>query len=211
MKKSLKQLKLILMCLPLTLTNGCAKSDCNLGDDHVHLYTKNGYVKYQQSEILSDWGYKWSEEYYYLNHKDIELQNFLDKKNLLVTELNIDKIQKVQSSRTDYIEYEYEYEDYDTVTRYDWDLGEYVQKRVSVTKTDWTTDENHWFKTGNKRLCHPMYQACKVEKNEKGKYTLIRSEYVDDVLEIKDEYPYIEEGYCKMKYITLPREKKLWR
>lgn len=67
---------------------GCKKSDCELIDDHVHLYTKKRYVKYMHSKILSDWGWKWNEEYHYLNHKDKELQKFLDKNDLIIIEDN---------------------------------------------------------------------------------------------------------------------------
>lgn len=203
LKNDLKKFKMFLLCFSLGLgSSGCAKSDCSVGDDHVHLYTKDGYVRYIQSEYLTCDGFSWNEEYRYLNRKEIELQQFLDKKNLFRIDLNTQKIQSVLEQREDYFEYEYKYDSWDTETTYDYVKEEYVTKPVRVTKEAWTTDANHINLTGLARLCHPVYQACKVEKNEKGKYKLIRSDMVDNVLDIMDEYPYIDKNYCKTLYYT---------
>lgn len=96
------------------------------------------------------------------------------------------------------MEYQYEYLDLDTKTEYD-----FIQKR-NVTKTDfvlkknWVTDKSHQNLTGEVRVCHYMYQACKMRKNKKRKMVLEKSDYVDDILEIKEESPYTEEYYYQI-------------
>ena len=67
-----------------------------------------------------------------------------------------------------------------------------------MTGHSWTTDKNHSSLTGEQRRCHYVYQAYKVEKNEKGKYVLVPSEYVDSLDELNGEYPYIKTTFYKV-------------
>ena len=201
LKNNLKRFKMFLLCFSLGLgSSGCAKSDCSVGDDHVHLYTKGGYKRYIESEYLTCDGFSWNEEYKYLNRKDIELQKFLDKKNLFCIDLNEEVIKSVLEQREDYFEYEYKYDSWESKTTYNPVTEENETKMVQVEKKAWTTDANHFRLTGRVRLCHPVYQAYRVEKNEKGKYICIKSSLVDDVLAISSEYPYINRNYCQTAY-----------
>lgn len=47
-------------------------------------------------------------------------------------------------------------------------------------------------------MCHYVYTAYKVEKDENGDYVLIPSEEVDDIMTVMNEYPCIKEDYYKV-------------
>ena len=57
--------------------------------------------------------------------------------------------------------------------------------------------------TGRRRLCHRVYQAYKVVEDEDGEYELVGSPLVDDIMTVKDEYPYFREDDNFMTYRDL--------
>ena len=72
-----------------------------------------------------------------------------------------------------------------------------------TTETEWTsdpTDIDDGELTGNMRDCHHMYYGYRVTRNKNGKLRLERSPLVDDILTIKNEYPYIKEKFVDVVY-----------
>ena len=180
---------------------GCGKkSDCSIDEYHAHKYVdEDGYIRYIDKEYLSYDGYDWSEDYVSLSKDQRKLYDFLDEKKLLKIEDNLDNIMKKQEENVDFIEYRYEY-DYllpipQTTTIGNVTSVSYIY--VLTTHHSWTTDPNHKGLTGEQRLCHYVYEAYKIEKDDKGKFVLIPSSEVDDLTTVMDEYPYIKEKYYK--------------
>lgn len=181
---------------------GCGKkAECDIRGNHAHLYTNDaGYVRYIDKEYLSYEGYTRSDEYIPIDQSEVDLYKFLDKKDLMKLDDNIDLVHTIQNSNQDYIEYRY---------KYFWlmPIPHYVSngKSTSVFFTyipmpaySWTSDPNHGMLTGEQRRCHYVYQACKVEKDEEGNYVVLTSSYVDNLDELNGEYPYIHKVFAKV-------------
>jgi len=174
--------------------SGCAKkADCSVEGNHAHLYTSDeGYSTYYNKEYLTYDGYERQEEYIPLTEEEVDLYKFLDKKDLISLSDNLEVILAQQEQNQDYVEYRYSYKK--RVTR----MGGKVPVRRTVTRYSWTSDPNHSDLTGETRVCHYVYQACNVYKDEHGKYVVIPSEYVDDINDLVGEYTYVRKIYYKV-------------
>ncbi|MDE5888922.1 MAG: hypothetical protein K2H20_02770, partial [Bacilli bacterium] len=177
-----------------TSLTGCGKkAECSVEGDHAHLYTnEQGYEAYYNKEYLTYEGYERQEEYIPLTDEDLALYKFLDKKDLISLDDNLDVILAQQEQNQDYIEYRYSYKK--RVTRM---VGK-VPTRRTVTRYSWTSDPNHSGLTGETRLCHYVYQACNVYKDEYGKYVVVPSEEVDDIRDLVGEYTYVRKIFYKV-------------
>lgn len=185
---------------PLLALTGCGpRSDCELAEYHLHKYEKNGIVRYMDDEHLKVDGFIWTSDLVYADSKDDKLHKFEKKKDLIKIEDNVDYIASVEAEHEDFLEYRYAYTYLVPVPHY-----VHVGKTsytyftyIPTTHHSWTTDPEHSRLTGEERLCHYVYNGYKVEKNENGKYQLIPSEDVEDLLTIKDDYPYMKEKFYK--------------
>jgi hypothetical protein len=203
---SLKGVALVLVLTTATTSlTGCGKkADCNISDSHAHLYTnEQGYIRYIDKEYLSYEGYERNEEYITIEGEE-DLYRFMDKKNLMRISDNLDVILNTQEQNVDYTEYRYRYTYMQPIphTRKVGKTTTTYFTYIPVTRYSWTSNPNHSRLTGETRLCHYVYVAYKIEKNEKGKYVLIPSEQVDDIREVMDEYPYISKKYIKVVNIN---------
>lgn len=179
-----------------TLLTGCSKkADCNIKDNHTHVYVnEEGYVRDINSEKLRVDGYDRTENYDLYDNQ--ELVDFITKKDLLRIDDNIDLINQVQNNNHDYIEYRYAYTTLMPIIHHSGKVT--YTTFIPITHHSWTSDANHSRLTGETRICHHVYVGYKIERNEKGKYILLQSEEVDDINTIKDEYPYINKKYCRI-------------
>lgn len=177
-----------------TSLTGCGKkAECDVEGDHAHLYTnEEGYEAYYNKEYLTYDGYERQEEYIPLTEEEVSLYKFLDKKDLISLDDNLDTILAQQEQNQDYVEYRYSYRK--TIRR---KVGKVWTHRV-VTRYSWTSDPNHENLTGETRLCHYLYQACNVYKDEYGKYVVIPSEEVDDISELVGNYTYVKKVFYKV-------------
>lgn len=93
-----------------TCLAGCGKkAECNIDGSHAHLYTnEEGYIRYIDKEYLRYEGYDRSDEYVSIEGSE-DLYRFLDKKNLMKIEDNLDLILAAQEENVDYVEYRYKY------------------------------------------------------------------------------------------------------
>ena len=183
----------------MTSMTACGKkADCNVSGSHAHLYkNEKEYVRYIDKEYLTYEGYSRNEEYIDIEGQE-DLYKFLDKKDLMRIDDNLDLLLAVQGTNKDYTEYRYRYT-YMQPIPHTMRVGKTTTTYFTYiphTRYSWTSDPNHSRLTGETRLCHHQYVAYKIEKNEKGKYVLIPSPQVDDITTVMDEYPYINKKYC---------------
>lgn len=199
---SMKGVSLALVASMAVSLTGCGKkADCNISTYHAHRYENpTGYVRYIDKEYLSYEGYERKEDYIELTTVDKDFYQFMDKKNLMRISDNVDIILSQEEKNTDYIEYRYAYTTLlpiphtmksgkTTITYFTY---------IPVTHYSWTRDANHGRLTGEQRLCHYVYTAYKIEKDDRGRYVLIPSESLDRIEDVMDEYPYVMEKYYKV-------------
>lgn len=202
-KKNLLRKKLLLGALAFSLvgTTGCGKkADCDIEDSHAHLYTnEEGYSRYINKEYIKYEGYTRNDDYINIEGQE-KFYKFLDKKDMLKIEDNMGVILAKQEENNDYIEYRYFYT-YFVPIAHVVSAGKtttFYYTYIPMTGHSWTSDSNHCNLTGEQRLCHYVYTAYKIEKDDNGKYVLIPSKDVDNIKEVMDEYPYIKEKYYKV-------------
>lgn len=204
-----KRLAALALLVSLGVTGCAKKSNCDVKEYHLHRYEKEGVVRYIDSEKLTFEGYNWTDVIEYTDKEDKKLHEFETKKDLLRIEDNVDYIKEQQEKHEDYIEYRYAYTyllpiphiistGKSTITFFTY---------IPTTHYSWTADPNHPRLTGEERLCHYVYNGYKIEKDEHGKYVLIPSEDVEDVLTVKDEFPYMKEKFYKV--VQLPSNQEV--
>lgn len=66
----------------------------------------------------------------------------------------------------------------------------YESKDGKFYVLNWTDNYNSMFLTGNKMLCYPLFYGYKLDNN-----SCVKSDYVEDLDEIKDEYGYIKRDF----------------
>lgn len=190
----------VVLVLMTSLTACGKKADCNVIGNHAHLYkNEKGYVRYIDKEYLTYEGYSRDDECVDIEGQE-DLYKFLDKKDLMRIDDNLDLLLEIQNSNKDYIEYRYRYTYMQPIPHF-----RKIGKTSSVyftyipqTRHSWTSDPSHSRLTGQTRICHHVYVAYKIELNEKGKYVLIPSSQVDDITTVMNDYPYINKKYCKI-------------
>lgn len=193
---------LALALVSATTLAGCEKkADCDIGSSHLHKYVNTeGYIRYIDKEYLKYEGYEWTSDYIEATKEDIKTRELMDKKDLLRIDENLETIKNIQQANSDFLEYRYSYIFLQSIPHI-FSNGKMTFTTftyVPVTHYSWTNDSEHSNLTGEKRLCHYMYRAYKIEIDEKGREVLIPSEYVDDITKVMDEYPYIKKDYYKI-------------
>lgn len=190
-------LVLAVAAIPATLTGCGKKADCSIEEKHAHLYkNESGYVRYIDKEYLSYEGYERNEEYVSIEGQE-DLYKFLDKKDLIPIKDNLDLIIKTQEQNCDYKEYRYRYTFLQPIPHII-HTGKSTMTYFTYiphTRYSWTSNPERSGLTGEERICHYVYVAYKVEKDENGKYVLIRSPEVEDLSEVASEYPYIKKKF----------------
>ena len=186
--------------IPSTLTGCGKKAECNISESHAHSYTnEEGYVRYLNREHLKYEGYLRSDDFINIEGQE-ELYKFLEKKDLIRIDDNLELITNIQEQNIDYMEYRYRYTYMQPIphTRKVGKVTSTYFTYIPVTRYSWTTNSNRSGLTGETRICHHVYTAYKIEKNEKGKYVLIPSEDVEDLTTVMEEFPFIKEKYTKI-------------
>lgn len=200
---ALRGVSLVLAGSLLTCTlSGCSKKvDCDINERHVHAYVNDeGFTKYLEKENESYYGYNRRDDYIDITKEDSEFFKYLNKEYLLRIEDNQEQIGIIESNNEDFIEYRYRYT-YMMAIPHTVSNGKSTSTYftyVPMTGYSWTTNKDHSRLTGEQRRCHYVYRAYKIEKDEKGKYALIPSEYVDSIEDLNGEYPYIKETFFKV-------------
>lgn len=180
-KKIKKYIISSLIFTNLLTSSGCTKNiDCNIEENHAHYYVseESGLSRPIDSEKERTKKLNRTEDYVIIDENDEDLLKFINKNNLFYISNNIDAINNIVSSNHDYIEYRYKY----------LRMQKVGNSNVPITSYSWTNNPNRGGCTGETRLCHYVYHGYKIVKNEKGKYELVKSDNVDNIFDLGNDY-----------------------
>lgn len=156
---------------------------CHINHEHAHNYTSIGGMKrYTMSENTIYELMLKSKDVKYVNDEEARFIEFLDKYDLYVIEDNIDIIKERLEWQKDFTEYQRDIEKTD-------------KDGNKIRSTRWST--NSYKNNGNARDCYYVYEAYKVIE-EDGELKVEKSDPVSNILDIKDEYPYVKINYYKI-------------
>ena len=196
--------KFMSLVLLLSLLSGCGKkSDCEIPTRHVHKYTKEitddiTIEKYLDDEHLNNYGYQWNSDYIEITKDDEELYKLLNSKGLFEGLNNWEYLYNEMASHHDYLMFYYEYYTTEIYTTTD-DEGNITTHTQQVYHDGWHSNPYDSDNTGKTRLYHHRYYGYRVIYKD-GKFKLEKSDAVDDVREIINDYPYFSEGCVEEVY-----------
>lgn len=176
-------------------------SDCDIMPEHAHMYEKDGIVRYIDDEDLYIDGYKWSDEYRFIDESEVKEYKFAEKKDLISINDNYEYLEQYQKDNNKVIEYEYK----EIVIKpipHPISNGKYSYVIIidePVAEYHWTTDANHEGLTGKVRERSTEYIGYKIVE-EGGHFKVEKSEPTDSLLNIREEYPYFKETSFKPVY-----------
>ena len=186
----------------VSLFSGCAKNvDCDISGLHAHNYvSEESFSKFVVSEKEHIKDYYRCEEYINVNDDVADLIKFENKKDLLRISNNKEVIQNIVDSHSEYLEYRYSYTYLmpiiHTKSNGKGGITTYTTYMPTIGHS-WTTDKNHSRLTGQVREVYYMYYGYKIGINEKGKYELVKSDYVSSLDELPNDYIYVKEKFYK--------------
>lgn len=117
----------------------------------------------------------------------------MEQFTLIKTEDNLKALEEATKEDLPYTEYEYKYIKWQSRK-----IGDSTY-RYPVTKYDFTDDKEHSNLTGYIRDVEYKYQGYRVGESKRGKGAIIESELVDNLNDIKEEYPYFKRSDYKQK------------
>jgi len=185
--------------------SGCAKTvDCDIKESHAHYYVNEDFLdKYiiSEKEHIGNW-YR-TDNYINVTDDMEKLIEFENDEDLFRISFNKDKIDEITSEHTDYVEYRYKYTWLQAIPHFNYNGKTTTVWYTYIPQTgySWTDNPNHSRLTGEQRVVHYVYYGYKVVKNEKGKYELVKSDMVDNLSELSDEYYYIKEDFYKKVHL----------
>lgn len=166
------------------------KKDCNIKEKHLHKYvSEDGFITYKESELLENSDMFWTPEVVETSEERL----LMSKLDLLKIDDNMEALEKTTKNDIPYKEYEYSYISHIPVK-----VGK-VTTMISHTNYAFTTDKNDSRVTGNVRDVNYKYVGYRIGKNKEGKTALFKSKEVDDLMVIKDKYPYFRLSNYKKK------------
>lgn len=203
----IKKLKIRKQILPfalagtitLTTLSGCNKKmDCDIDYHHMHKYiSEEGFETYKDSEYETNCDMNWTKEITKPNKEQKEMAKF----DLLKIEDNKKALEKDTKNDLPYVVYEYKHR-YSTPIR----VGK-ITTYAWHTSYKLTTDANHSNLTGYVRDVSFKYRGYKIGKDEDGNLCIFSSGLVDNLLDIKEEYPYFKISDYKEKLYSKKQEK----
>jgi hypothetical protein len=173
--------------------------DCEVGDTHGHVYTSGtGYVTVLESEKQHVGDLFWTDNVVELTEEMALMQKY----KLLKIEDNVEALNKEFIQNQSFTEYEYTYTYNGRVTVKVG--GAMVSKKRTRTSSDWSTDPDVLDATGRARDTNYQYYGYKLVEKENGSFELVRSELVDDIFDIANEYPYFKIAEVPIKNQSKP-------
>ena len=182
---------LAILACPFILSGCAPKSECTETRAHAHRYVnpKTGVFTYISNfEYLQHDGYVWQEDYITLNKDDIDA--FKEKYDLFYGPKNWKYLYSRMASKSDYLEFYYEYTTDDYISQTDED-GNECGYWTTTTHTGWSRDPYDSDNTGRVRLCHNRFYGFRLNYKD-GKYKREQSPLADDIRDFIDEYPYFD-------------------
>lgn len=185
--------------ITLTGLSGCTKKmDCDIEYDHMHKYvSEDGFETYKDSEYEYDSKMHWTHETVKANTEQKQMDQF----DLLKIEDNKIALEKATKNDLPYIEYEYRY------TKRRFIRVRRHTRVIHYHRKDFTKDSNHQDLTGYVRDVTYQYIGYKIGKDEEGSLQIFSSGLVDNLFDIKDEYPYFKINDYKQKVYSEKYEK----
>lgn len=171
---------------------------CDVEESHAHYYVNDDNIgRYVVSEKSFIWGLNRLDDYILVNEEEKKLLEFINKKNLYSIADNKEAIDNITVNQVDFKEYRYSYHYIvpSPVTYSDGKNVYVLYNYVPMTGYSWTSDSSKEDLTGEERICHYVYYGYKLTKNDKGDYELEKSEPVDSIAELPENYDYIEEDF----------------
>lgn len=95
------------LLVPILAFSGCAKSDCDMVEYHLHKYEKEGFVRYIDDEHLNVDGFNWTDEMVYVSESDRDLYKLEKREHLMKIDDNKNTLLEYAGQLDDYLEYEY--------------------------------------------------------------------------------------------------------
>ena len=188
-----------LTIVSLFLFSGCAKNvECNIEEPHAHNYVSDtSFDRYvvSEREYIGEWFR--TDDFVVIDEEAEKLIDFENKRDLFKIEENQQTIDNIISMQEDYMEYRYSYVylvRYPITTKVG-NVRITTYHYARHTGYHWTSDPNHENLTGETRMVHHVYYGYKIEKNERGKYILVKSEPVDNLNDLPEGYDYIKEDF----------------
>lgn len=178
------------------------KVNCNVKEFHLHKYvSEEGFVTYKEGELLENEGMFWTVETVTPNEELL----MMCKYDLLKIDDNVEALENATKNDFPYTEYEYK------VTHYLPVKAGKVCTMIPSTSWYFTTDTNECNLTGNVRDVDYKYIGYRIGKTKDGKRALVKSKLVDNLLDIKDRYPYFKLSNYKNKVYSevYSKDKKL--
>lgn len=185
--------------ITFTSLSGCSKKmDCDIEYNHMHKYvSEEGFETFKESEYEYDCDMNWTNETVEVNE---ELQR-IDQFDLLKIENNEKVLEEATKNDLPYVEYEYKYRK-NRVIR----VGKNIRV-IHYSRKTFTKDPNHTNLTGYVRDVSYRYMGYKIEKDEDGNFQALCSGLVDNLFDIKDEYPYFKLADYKQKVYSKKYER----
>jgi len=180
---------------------GCVKKmDCDIKDEHLHKYiSEEGFETYIDSEYEIKNNMSWTKEIASPN-KELKV---MDEFHLIKIEDNLEALEGSMKTDLPYIEYEYKFTTYRSQK-----IGK-TTIRYPVSHYRYTEDPEDSRLTGYIRDVDYKYKGYRIGESKKGKTILIESELVDDLSNIKTEYPYFKlEDYKQKVYSEQYKKEK---
>ena len=202
MKNNYRKIILPALVVSSLMLTGCGKKkDCPIPTSHVHKYTKKitnniEINKYMNKEYESYYGYQWNNDYIEITKEDESFYN--STSNLFKASDNFNYLYNLMKYNKDFLEYYYSYNTIETYTVID-SNGHTKIKTRTVNHSGWCDDSSYNHNTGKVRLGHYKYYAYYVEKDN-NRYKEISSPLVDDIRQVLDNYPYVEEECYRVVY-----------
>lgn len=162
---------------------------CEIEGNHAHYYINNDYMgRYVVSEQEYIWSLRRTEEYKTVTNEEKELLDYLNKKGLYSISDNNEILANMMIDHNDFVEYRYKYIH----------LIPAGGRMIPTVAYSWTSDPDEVELTGEERICHYVYYAYKLTKDEKGALRLEKSKPVDDLTQLPQEYKYISQDFYKI-------------
>ena len=180
--------------------------DCTIKENHLHYYEfPNGLGTYLNTERIHPEEFEdivRTSKVKYVTDEELNLYTYLQDNNLICAYDNINAINQIISDNKDHIEYETASTDVSVVPNgYHQVDSDYPMFIYNIDHNyGWSTDPNIDKKTGKVRDCDYKYYAYKIEKDNNGNYSAVKSEPLEDFNQRPEGYNYIEPEFYTVEY-----------
>jgi len=183
---------------------------CKISGKHVHLYQKivdghpiNSYILGEKKNVD---GYRITNRFMRSDRFYNEILKILNKNDLFRCEQNLDYLYYQNTNKISYLEYEYNYVDFDIKFELD-EEGYLIPLVATVVHKGWHENGDDKNNTGKVRECKKKFFGYKIVM-KKNKPVLVKSPLVDNIKVLFNEYPYFSEKCYEVVVSEVPTYSK---